>query len=282
MRYLILSLLLVFGFFSIFESGYGQEKEKADVTKKTLKMATTTSVENTGLIYALLPPFEEMFNTKVEVIAVGSGKALKLGERGEVDIVLVHSPEAENKFINDGYGVNRRDVMYNDFVVVGPANDPAGIKGDSAPSAFKKIADKKYQFTSRGDVSGTHSKEEEIWAIARIKPEGSWYIGTGEGMATTLQIADEKKAYCLVDRGTYSANEDKVELVILSEGDSRFHNPYSIIAVNPALHSDVNYIYAMAFIGWITSPEGQRIIGEFKKDGRVLFTPSSLKQGSKQ
>lgn len=280
MRYLILSLLLVFGFFSLPDRGHAEEKEKTGIVKKTLKMATTTSVENTGLIYALLPQFEEMFNTKVEVTAVGSGKALKLGEKGDVDIVLVHSPEAENKFIDNGYGVNRREVMYNDFVIVGPADDPAGIKGDSAPNALNKIADKKYPFTSRGDESGTHSKEKEIWTIARIKPEGSWYIETGEGMATTLQIADEKKAYCLVDRGTYSVNDDKVELVILSEGDSMLHNPYSIIAVNPALHSDVNYIYAMAFIGWITSPEGQMIIGEFKKDGRVLFTPSSIKQGS--
>ena len=280
MRYLTLSLLLVFGLFSLSERCYAEEKEETSVAKRTLYMATTTSVENTGLIYALTPPFEEMFNTKVEVIAVGSGKALKLGEKGDVDIVFVHSPEAENKFINSGFGVNRRDVMYNDFVVVGPADDPAGIKGDTAQNAFKKRADKKYPFTSRGDESGTHSKEVEIWTIGRVKPEGSWYLETGKGMATTLQIADKKKAYCLVDRATYSANEDQVELVIISEGDSRLHNPYSIIAVNLALHSDVNYIYAMAFIGWITSPEGQRIIGEFKKDGRVLFTPSSIKQGS--
>ena len=221
--------------------------------------------------------FKEKFNIKVDVIAVGSGKALELGENGDADIVIVHSPVAENAFIDYGFGVNRLSVMYNDFVIVGPADDPAGIKGETAPDAFKKIADKKYPFTSRGDISGTHKKEEEIWASAGIKHQGEWYIQTTEGMGRTLQIAQEKKAYSLVDRGTYIANQDKVDLVILNEGDSRLNNPYSVIAVNPARHPDVNYIYAMAFIGWITSPEGQKIIGEFNKDGKALFNPGSHK-----
>lgn len=277
MRYLILSAVVLFGLLSISERSFAEEKDKTGVANKTLKLATTTSVENTGLIYALISPFEKKFNIKVDVIAVGSGKALDLGEKGDADIVIVHSPEAENAFIDDGFGVNRRSVMYNDFVIVGPADDPAGIKGETAPDAFKKISDKKHPFTSRGDISGTHRKEEEIWAIAGIKPQGEWYIQTTEGMGRTLEIAQEKKAYSLVDRGTYIANQDIVDLVILNEGDSRLNNPYSVIAVNPARHPDVNYIYAMAFIGWITSPEGQNIIGEFNKDGKALFNPGSPK-----
>jgi len=276
MRYLIISMVLAGGIFSLFNGVYAQQQQTG-APIQTLKMATTTSVENSGLIYVLVPPFEEKFNIKVDVIAVGSGKALKLAENGDVDIVFVHSPEAENKFITSGFGVNRRSVMYNDFVIVGPADDPAGISGESAPKAFRKIADKKSPFTSRGDESGTHNKEGEIWAIAGIQPKGTWYLKTGEGMENTLQMADQKEAYCLVDRGTYIANEDKVELVILNEGDSRLNNPYSIIAVNPARHPDVNYIYSMAFIGEITSPEGQNLIGGLKKDGRALFNPSSYK-----
>ena len=277
MRYLILSAVVLFGLLSISEGSFAEEKDKTGVANKTLKLATTTSVENTGLIYSLVRPFEEKFNIKVDVNAVGSGKALELGENGDADIVIIHSPEAENEFIDDGFGINRRSVMYNDFVIVGPADDPAGIKGETAPDAFKKIADNKSIFTSRGDVSGTHNKEEEIWAIAGIKPQGAWYVETGEGMGRTLQMAQEKKAYSLVDRGTYIANQEIVDLVILNEGDSRLNNPYSVIAVNPARHPDVNYIYAMAFIGWITSPEGQKIIGEFNKDGKALFNPGSRK-----
>jgi len=277
MKYLILSAVFVFGFISLCEGAYAEDKEKASGVNKSLKMATTTSVENTGLIYALLTPFEEKLNIKVDVIAVGSGKALKLAEDGDVDIVFVHSPEAENEFIKNGFGVNRRSVMYNDFVIVGPPDDPANIGGETAPNAFKKIADNKHPFTSRGDNSGTHIKEEEMWATAGIKPQGALYLETGGGMGYTLQIADEKKAYCLVDRGTYIANKDKINLIVLNEGDKSLINPYSIIAVNPSLHPDVNYIYAMAFIGWVTSPEGQKIIGEFNKDGMSLFNPSSLK-----
>lgn len=277
MKTLILSAVFVFSFISLSDGVYAEEKEKTGIVKKPLRMATTTSVENTGLIHVLVAPFEEKFDIKVDVIAVGSGKALKLAQDGDADIVLVHSPEAENEFINNGFGINRRDVMYNDFVIVGPADDPAGIKGETAPEAFKKIADKKQLFTSRGDVSGTHKKEEEMWAMGGIKPQGAWYLETDEGMGRTLQIANEKKAYCLVDRGTYIANQDKVDLIILNEGDKSLINPYSVIAANPARHPEVNYVDAMAFIGWITSPQGQKIIGEFNKDGKALFIPSSLK-----
>lgn len=247
----------------------------AVLAEERLKLATTTSTENSGLLYALLPPFEKKFKVKVDVISVGTGKALKLGENGDVDVVLVHARAAEDKFINEGFGVNRRDVMYNDFIIVGSKDDPAGIKGSNASESLKKIAGGKQFFISRGDESGTHKKEKELWKLAGIEPKGEWYLEAGQGMGATLQIADEKKAYCLVDRGTYIAYEKKVDLVILSEGDKIFFNPYGIMAVNPKRHPQVNYTYAIALIGWVTSPEGQKIIGEFKQEGKVLFHPSA-------
>lgn len=241
-------------------------------------MATTTSTENSGLLYTLLPPFEKNFNVKVDVIAVGTGKALKLGENGDVDIVFVHAREAEDKFVNQGFGVNRRDVMYNDFIIIGPKNDPAGIKGNTAVAALKKIAAwQKMAFISRGDDSGTHKREKYLWKQAGISPGGGWYLEAGQGMGATLQIADDKQAYCLVDRGTYIAYRNKIDLTILCEGDRELFNPYGIIAVSPKRHPHTKYTYAMALIGWVTSTAGQKIIGEFKKDGEVLFHPSAYK-----
>lgn len=240
-----------------------------------IKMSTTTSTENSGLLYALLPPFEDKFGVKVDVIAVGTGKALKLGENGDVDIVFVHARAAEDKFVADGFGVNRRDVMYNDFIIVGPEGDPAAIKGKSAVEALEAISGKNATFASRGDDSGTHKKEKALWKEAGIEPSGTWYLETGQGMGATLTLANEKQGYTLVDRGTYIAYEEKVDLVILSEGDERLFNPYGIIAVSPAKHPHVKYLHAMALIGWITSVEGQKVIGEFKKNGKVLFYPSA-------
>jgi len=240
-----------------------------------MKLATTTSTENSGLLYVLLPPFEKTFDVKVDIISVGTGKALKLGENGDVDVVLVHAKKAEDKFINDGYGVNRRDVMYNDFVIVGPIDDPAKIKGEGAVNAFKKIFIEKAAFVSRGDESGTDKKEKSLWKAGKIESKGKWYLETGQGMGATLQIADEKQAYTLVDRGTYCAFEDKITLVVLCEGDRKLFNPYGIIAVSPAKHPYVKYVYAMALIGWVTSPEGQKIIKEYEKNGKVLFHPSA-------
>ncbi|UCE19153.1 MAG: substrate-binding domain-containing protein [Gemmatimonadota bacterium] len=240
-----------------------------------IKMATTTSTDNSGLLQVLVPPFEDRFQVTVDVIAVGTGKALKLGENGDVDLVLVHAREAEDRFIEIGYGVNRRDVMYNDFVMVGPENDPAGIKGTRGADALKRIATSQQPFYSRGDESGTHAKEKNLWEVAEIIPHGKWYVETGQGKGTTLQMANEKNTYCLVDRGTFIAFEKKLDLVILCEGDERLFNPYGIIAVNPHRHPHVNYFHAMAFIGWVTSPEGQKIIGDFKKDGKILFHPNA-------
>jgi tungstate transport system substrate-binding protein len=246
--------------------------------EERLKLATTTSTDNSGLLKELLPPFEKMFNMRVDVIAVGTGKALALGENGDVDIVLVHARSAEDQFVEEGYGVNRRDVMYNDFIIIGPADDPAGVKGmKDAVAALKAIAGKEAPFASRGDDSGTHKREKILWEEAGIEPSGSWYMETGQGMGATLQIADEKRAYTISDRGTYLAYKGKIEMEILVEGDAeRLANPYGIIAVNPAKHSHVNYVYAMALIGWVTSVKGQKIIAEFKQFEEPLFYPTAV------
>jgi len=242
-----------------------------------VKMATTTSTDNSGLLAVLLPPFEQKFNVRVDVIAVGTGKALRLGENGDVDIVFVHARAAEDKFVNDGYGVNRRDVMYNDFVIIGPKEDPAGIKGmRDAAMALRKISDEESPFASRGDDSGTHKKEKSLWEAAETLPEGSWYMETGQGMGATLLLAAEKQAYTMTDRGTYTALKDKIDLPILVEGDERLFNPYGIIAVNPAKHPHVNYEYAMALIGWVTSVKGQKIIADYKKYGQALFKTTAI------
>jgi tungstate transport system substrate-binding protein len=243
-----------------------------------LKLATTTSTDNSGLLDVLLPPFEKMLNVRVDVIAVGTGKALALGRNGDVDIVLVHARSAEDQFVKEGYGVNRRDVMYNDFIIIGPADDPAGVKGTKdAVAALKRISSKNVPFASRGDDSGTHKREKDLWKEAGIEPAGDWYMETGQGMGATLQIAYEKLAYTISDRGTYLAYKDKIDLEILVEGDTaRLANPYGIIAVNPAKHSHVNYIYAMSLIGWVTSVEGQKIIVGYKRFGQPLFYPTAI------
>lgn len=244
-----------------------------------LKISSTTSTDNTGLFNALNPPFEKMFDCRIDVIAQGTGKALKTGELGDCDLVFVHSRPAEDQFIAEGYGVNRRDVMYNDFVIIGPKNDPAGIYGvKNAADSLARIAQNKATFISRGDDSGTHKLEKELWKNAGIDPQGIWYIETGQGMGAVLQIAYERGAYAISDRGTYLAYKNKIDLEILTEGDPLLFNPYGIIAVNPARHPSVNYTLAMAYIGWVTSPEGQRIIREFGKDkfGQPLFIPLAI------
>ncbi len=241
-----------------------------------LRMATTTSTENSGLLSVLLPPFEAAHGCKVDVIAVGTGKALKLGENGDVDVVFVHARKAEDAFVAAGFGVGRRDVMYNDFVILGPKADPAGIKGlADAAAALKQIASKRAVFCSRGDDSGTHKKERALWAEAGIVPQGSWYIQTGQGMGATLTIADEKQAYVLADRGTYMAYRDKIELALLCQGDKRLFNPYGIIAVNPKRYPHVKRELAQQLIEFVTSPEGQGIIASYRKGGEQLFHPNA-------
>lgn len=241
-----------------------------------LRMSTTTSTENSGLLKVILPPFEKICNCKVDVIAVGTGKALKLGENGDVDVVLVHAREMEDKFVTDGFGVNRKDVMYNDFVIIGPSSDPAGVKGaKTAAEAFLKIISKNAIFISRGDESGTHQKEKEIWKVANISPKGSWYVEAGQGMGEAINMATERQGYALADRGTYIAYKKKADLVTLFEGDKGLFNPYGVIAVNPKRHPHVKYDLAMKFIDFVTSKEGQGIIADFKMNGEQLFFPNT-------
>ena len=238
-----------------------------------LKMSTTTSTENSGLLNVLLPPFEKQCNCRVDVISVGTGKALKLGESGDVDVVLVHARQLEDKFVADGYGVNRRDVMYNDFVLIGPAADPAHVKETkTSAEAFKRIADSKSIFISRGDESGTHQKEKEIWATAGMTPQGSWYRSAGQGMGEVIAIATEQRAYTLADRGTYNAfKHGKTDLAILFQGEKGLFNPYGVIAVNPKRFPHVKYDLAIKFINFITGPEGQTIIANYKIEGDPVF-----------
>ena len=237
-----------------------------------LRMSTTTSTENSGLLAALLPPFEKKFGCKVDVVAVGTGKALKLGEAGDVDVVFVHARTLEDRFVANGFGVNRRDVMYNDFVLLGPPDDPAGAgKSNSAPDAFRAIASRGTPFISRGDESGTHQKEKEVWAAAGIAPRGAWYVEAGQGMGEVITMATQKRGYTLSDRGTYIAFRKKTDLVVVRQGDTNLWNPYGIIAVNPKKHAHVKYELAMRLIGFITGTEGQTLIAGFKVDGEPLF-----------
>lgn len=242
-----------------------------------LRLSTTTSTEQSGLLRVLLPPFEQRFHLKVDVIPVGSGKALKLGENGDVDVVLSHAPELEEAFVTAGYGVNRRTFMYNDFVIVGPADDPGHVRGESsAVEAMKKLAAAQATFISRGDESGTHQKEKALWKGADVTPNGAWYVAAGLGMGETLLMASEKRAYTLTDRATYLTYKQRADLQILSQGDPVLFNPYTIIAVNPARHREVKYVEAMQLIAWMTSVEGQALIAGFKHEGRTLFTPMAV------
>jgi tungstate transport system substrate-binding protein len=240
--------------------------------EERLRMSTTTSTENSGLLAVLLPPFEKKFGCKVDVVAVGTGKALKLGEAGDVDVVFVHARKLEDTFVAGGFGVNRRDVMYNDFVLLGPREDPAGVgRTIGAPDAFRAIAAQGSPFVSRGDESGTHQKEKEIWASAGIAPRGSWYVEAGQGMGEVIMMATQKRGYTLSDRGTHIAFRKKTDLSVLRQGDKNLWNPYGIIAVNPKKHAHVKYDLAMKLIDFVTGPEGQSLIAGFKVDGEPLF-----------
>jgi tungstate transport system substrate-binding protein len=244
--------------------------------QQTIKLSTTTSTDNSGLLPYLLPAFEAKTNTKVRVIAVGTGKALELAKNGDVDVTLVHARQSEDKFVAEGHGVNRRDVMYNDFIIVGPAGDPAGVQGSkNVLQAMKKIVDTRAKFISRGDNSGTDLMEKDYWREVGSKPAGSAYVSAGMGMGEVLTMAAELKAYTLTDRATYSAYKAKTGLVIAVEGDKKMFNPYGIIAVNPSKYKGINYKGAMQLIEWLTSDEGQKRIAEFRVDGQQVFFPSA-------
>jgi len=237
-----------------------------------LRLATTTSTDNSGLLAELLPPFETANDCQVDVIAVGTGKAIKLGENGDVDVVLVHARSKEDKFVAEGYGVDRRDVMYNDFVVLGPVSDPAGIKGMSdVAAAMGKIAVAKVTFVSRGDDSGTHTREKQLWKAAGIKPAGDWYLEAGRGMGEVIVMAGERQGYTLSDRGTYLAYMTKTELRVAVEGDARLFNPYGVIMVNPQMHTHVKVELAEKFLDYLTSDQAKALITGFRKGGEQLF-----------
>lgn len=244
-----------------------------------LVLATTTSTYDSGLLDYLLPSFEESTGISVEVIAVGTGQALEMGRNGDADVLLVHSPAQEQAFVDEGHGVDRQAVMHNDYVIVGPADDPAGISGmTDVAAAFTQIAAAESPFVSRGDDSGTHGKERAIWEAAGITPAGEWYISAGQGMGAVLTMAEELGAYTLTDRGTYlSRQTEGYSLPILVEGDPLLFNPYHVMAVNPDLHSGVNYEGAQQFIEWLTSAETQALIAAFTHagTGEPLFYPDA-------
>jgi tungstate transport system substrate-binding protein len=243
-----------------------------------LILATTTSTADSGLLDVLVPAFEEASGYAVKTVAVGSGAALKLGAEGNADVLLVHSPAAEMAFMDAGAGVDRRLVMHNTFLVVGPVADPAGIKGmSSAADAFKKIADTGSTFVSRGDGSGTETRELGYWKTLGITPDPAWYVQSGQGMGATLQIASEKDGYTLTDIATWAATRDKVALEALVDTDPSLLNIYHVIGVNPATHPKVNAAGARAFADYLVSPEAQAVIGAFGQDtyGMQLFVPDA-------
>ncbi len=244
-----------------------------------IRLASTTSTENSGLFAYLLPIFESETGIKVHVIAVGTGQAIKIAENGDADVLLVHHKPSEERFVSEGYGIDRRDVMYNDFVIVGPRADPAGVGGmTDVVEAFKKIAAARVPFASRGDDSGTHRAERRLWREAGIDASvasGAWYWETGSGMGATLNTAVGMNAYTLSDRATWLSFRNKAELVILVQGDKRLFNQYGVIRVNPARHPHVKAAAAKAFVDWLTSEAGQTAIAGFKVDGQQPFFPNA-------
>ncbi len=249
--------------------------------ERVLMMATTTSTDNTGLLDHLIPKFKEKTGIEVKWTATGTGKALKLGENCDVDVLMVHAPSAEKKFVSDGFGVGRREIMYNDFVIIGTAEDAAGIKGKSIQEALQTIKAKQAAFVSRGDNSGTNKKELSLWKAADlpIPEKESWYVQTGQGMLATINITAERKGYTMTDRGTYIKYEANFKgnppLKLLVEGDTVLLNQYSVIAIDKKHCPKTKYDMVKQFIGWVTGAEAQQLIRNFKLLGKPLFTPNA-------
>lgn len=245
-----------------------------------ITLASTTSTDNSGLLDAILPKFERASGVEVRVVAVGTGQALRLARNGDADVLMVHDRASEERFVAEGFGVERHPLMHNDFIIVGPARDPAGVKGmDDVARALATIADKGAAFASRGDDSGTHKAELRLWAAAERDPRvfsGQWYRETGSGMGATLNTAAAMGAYAFVDRGTWLAFKNRLDLEIVVVGDPRLMNPYSVILVSPERHPHVKAAPAQTFIDWLLSPVGQRAIGEFRVNGEVLFVPDAI------
>ena len=240
-----------------------------------ITVASTTSTEQSGLFKYLLPEAKKALGFDVHVVAVGTGQALDMGRRGDVDVVFVHDRPAEEAFLAEGHGVKRYDVMYNDFVVVGPREDPAHAKGRDVVEAFRKIARARAPFASRADKSGTHSAELRYWKMAGIVPKGAWYRETGSGMGPTLNTASGMDAYTLADRGTWLSFRNRGDLVILVEGDARLFNQYGVMLVNPAKHASVKKEMGRKFIDWLVSTQGQNTIAGYRIDGQQLFFPNA-------
>jgi tungstate transport system substrate-binding protein len=275
----VVGILLVIAAIGLSAVPLGAQETSTPVARtgpRDVILATTTSTADTGLLDALSPLFKDATGYTLKPIAVGSGAALELGKRGEADVVLAHSPAAEKTFMEEGYGSERRSVMFNDFVIVGPEDDPAGIAGNpSAVEAMRQIADSQSRFVSRGDESGTNALELRLWKQAGIEPAGEWYIESGTGMGETLTIANERGAYTITDRGTYLALRDRLALPILVEGDKALINIYHVITLNPANGSNINSEGGEAFLTFLLDPVTQKFIGEFGIDefGEPLFTP---------
>ena len=272
-RNILLSLLLVF---SVLVTACGS----AAPSNPNIILATTTSTQDSGLLDVLVPMFEEQTSYKVQTVAVGTGEALKMGEEGNSDVLLVHAPSSEVKFMEGGFGKDRSLVMHNDLIIVGPANDPAGIKELGPRETFEAIYNVGASFVSRGDDSGTHKKELEFWQKAELEPAGqAWYIETGQGMGASLTVASEKGAYILTDRATYLANRDNLDLEILLEGNKALLNVYHVITVNPDKWPEMNYEGALAFAKFMIDPATQDVIAQFGVDkfGQPLFYPDADK-----
>ena len=263
-----------------------------------ITMATTTSTYDSGLLDYLNSMFTAGTGIVVKIVSMGTGAAIRAGENGDADLILVHDTQGELAFVEGGYGIDRREVFHNDFIILGPEDNPAGIAADeSASAALAKIAASENIFISRGDDSGTHRKEQDLWrasgialeetsqvitkknkdvVVNYIKPNGEWYLSIGQGMGAALTMAHEKQGYVLTDRGTYLSYMANMDLAILNEGDPLLVNQYGIIAVNPEKHEGINFSMAMEYIDWICSDEGQRAIGDFRKEGEVLFHPNYM------
>jgi len=267
------------------ESGSnGDTTAQVGVAGETLTLTTTTSTYDTGLLDAIHTDFEDLYGVSVDAVAQGTGAALESARNGDADVVMVHARSLEDEFMRNGYGINRRDLMFNDFVIVGPEGDPAGIEGaSSATDALTTIADAQAPFVSRGDNSGTHTKELVLWEEAGTQPGGDWYQETGTGMGEALNIANQQGAYTLSDRGTFISQRAEIDLTILVQGPigggpEILANPYGVMAVNPGVHDNANYDLAMAYIGWITSPGAQDAIADYQMNGEQLFFPEAISE----
>ncbi|WP_418286339.1 substrate-binding domain-containing protein [Halorubrum sp. DTA46] len=258
--------------------------DRPAVVGETLTLTTTTSTYDTGLLDEIHTDFEARYGVTVDAVARGTGAALKSARNGDSDVVMAHARWLEDEFMRNGYGVNRRDLMFNDFVIVGPESDPAGIRGTgSATEALTAIADGEATFVSRGDNSGTHAKERTLWEAAGVDPGGEWYQETGSAMGEALNVANQQGAYTLSDRGTLISQRSEIDLTILVQGPIEggpeiLANPYGVMAVNPGVHDNVNYDLAMAYIGWVTSPETQAGIAEYRRNGEQLFFPEAVSE----